>query len=258
MFTSSNVRNTTMPNQNAVETLQNSTSARLMSGKRILLVEDERPIREMVTFALSQEGYQIDEAEDGATAEAKIAEHLPDLILLDWMLPNVSGLELLRRWKRNESMQEIPIIMLTARVEERDKVDGLNSGADDYIIKPFSVKELSARIRAVLRRGASILDGQIRVGPLQLDSRAHRVYADGQPISLGPTEFRLLEFFMSHPDRVYTRTQLLDYVWGRNMYVEERTVDVHIVRLRKLLKPLDCGKMIQTVRGYGYRFSATQ
>ena len=248
-----------MPNQNAAEALQgSSTCAGPMNGKRILLVEDERPIREMVTFALTQDGYQIDEAEDGTAAEAKMAEHLPDLVLLDWMLPNVSGLELLRRWKRNESMQEIPIIMLTARVEERDKVDGLNSGADDYITKPFSVKELSARIRAVLRRGASILDDQIRVGPLQLDSKAHRVHADGQPISLGPTEFRLLEFFMSHPDRVYTRTQLLDYVWGRNMYVEERTVDVHIVRLRKLLKPLECGKMIQTVRGYGYRFSATQ
>ena len=248
-----------MPSQNAAEALQgSSTYTRPMNGKRILLVEDERPIREMVTFALTQDGYQIDEAEAGTAAEAKMAEHLPDLVLLDWMLPDVSGLELLRRWKRNESMQEIPIIMLTARVEERDKVDGLNSGADDYITKPFSVKELSARIRAVLRRGASILDDQIRVGPLQLDSKAHRVHADGQPISLGPTEFRLLEFFMSHPDRVYTRTQLLDYVWGRNMYVEERTVDVHIVRLRKLLKPLECGKMIQTVRGYGYRFSATQ
>lgn len=232
--------------------------AQPMSGKRILLVEDERPIREMVTFALSQDGYIIDEADDSNSAEAKIAEHLPDLILLDWMLPNVSGLELLRRWKRNESMQEVPVIMLTARVEERDKVDGLNSGADDYITKPFSVKELSARIRAVLRRGAGILGDQIRIGPLQLDSKAHRVWVDGQSINLGPTEFRLLEFFMSHPDRVYSRTQLLDYVWGRNMYVEERTVDVHIVRLRKLLKPLNCDRMIQTVRGYGYRFSAKQ
>ena len=248
-----------MQNQNALETPQPiSAHAQPMSGKRILLVEDERPIREMVTFALSQDGYIIDEADDSNSAEAKIAEHLPDLILLDWMLPNVSGLELLRRWKRNESMQEVPVIMLTARVEERDKVDGLNSGADDYITKPFSVKELSARIRAVLRRGAGILGDQIRIGPLQLDSKAHRVWVDGQSINLGPTEFRLLEFFMSHPDRVYSRTQLLDYVWGRNMYVEERTVDVHIVRLRKLLKPLNCDRMIQTVRGYGYRFSAKQ
>ncbi len=248
-----------MQNQNTVKALQNPSSrTKPMSGKRILLVEDEHSIREMVTFALSQDGYLIDEAEDSQSAEAKMAEHLPDLILLDWMLPNVSGLELLRRWKRNESTQEIPVIMLTAKVEERDKVDGLNSGADDYITKPFSVKELSARIRAVLRRGASIIGDQIRIGPIQMDSKAHRVHVSGQSINLGPTEFRLLEFFMSHPDRVYTRTQLLDYVWGRNMYVEDRTVDVHIVRLRKLLKPLGCGRMIQTVRGYGYRFSATQ
>ena len=235
---------------------QSSTQTQVMNGKRILLVEDERPIREMVTFALGQDGYVIDEAEDGTSAEAQIAEHLPDLILLDWMLPDVSGLELLRRWKRNDSMQEIPVIMLTARVEERDKVDGLDSGADDYITKPFSVKELSARIRAVLRRGTGSVDNQISIGSIMLDLNAHRAYVDGESINMGPTEFRLLEFFMTHPDRVYTRTQLLDYVWGRNMYVEERTVDVHIVRLRKLLKPLDCDQMIQTVRGYGYRFSA--
>ncbi len=246
-----------MQNQNATEALQKyRPHVQPMNGKRILLVEDERPIREMVTFALGQEGYLIDEAEDSRSAETRIAEHLPDLVLLDWMLPDVSGLELLRRWKRNEATQEIPIIMLTARVEERDKVDGLDSGADDYLTKPFSVKELSARIRAVLRRGSGIIEDSVSIGPIKLDSKAHRVYVDGQLINLGPTEFRLLEFFMTHPDRVYTRTQLLDYVWGRNMYVEERTVDVHIVRLRKLLKPLDCGQMIQTVRGYGYRFSA--
>ncbi len=235
---------------------QPSTQTLVMNGKRILLIEDERPIREMVTFALGQDGYVIDEAEDGTSAEAQIAEHLPDLILLDWMLPDVSGLELLRRWKRNDSTQEIPVIMLTARVEERDKVDGLDSGADDYITKPFSVKELSARIRAVLRRGTGSVENQISIGSIMLDLNAHRAYVDGESINMGPTEFRLLEFFMTHPDRVYTRTQLLDYVWGRNMYVEERTVDVHIVRLRKLLKPLDCDQMIQTVRGYGYRFSA--
>ncbi len=227
----------------------------VVTGKRILLVEDERPIREMVTFALGQDGYLIDDAEDGRAAESKIADHLPDLILLDWMLPDVSGLELLRRWKRNDSMQEIPIIMLTARVEERDKIDGLDSGADDYITKPFSVKELSARIRAVLRRGTAGIDNQVSIGPILLDLNAHRAYVGGESINMGPTEFRLLEFFMIHPDRVYSRSQLLDYVWGRNMYVEERTVDVHVVRLRKLLKPLDCDRMIQTVRGYGYRFS---
>jgi len=225
-----------------------------MRTKRILLVEDEQSIREMVAFALGQDGYVMDEAEDGRSAESKIADHLPDLILLDWMLPDTSGLELVRRWKRKESMQDVPVIMLTARVEERDKIDGLDSGADDYITKPFSVKELSARIRAVLRRGT--VDNQISIGPIKLDLNAHRALVGNHSIDMGPTEFRLLEFFMTHPDRVYTRTQLLDYAWGRNIYVEERTVDVHIVRLRKLLKPLECDHMIQTVRGYGYRFSA--
>ena len=229
---------------------------RVVSTKRILLVEDEQSIREMVSFSLGQDGYVIDEAEDGSSAELQIANHLPDLILLDWMLPDVSGLELIRRWRRKEAMQEIPVIMLTARVEERDKVDGLDSGADDYITKPFSVKELSARIRAVLRRGTGVVDKQVSMGPIMLDLNAHRAYVNSQSINMGPTEFRLLEFFMTHPDRVYTRSQLLDYVWGRNMYVEERTVDVHIVRLRKLLKPLGCDQIIQTVRGYGYRFSA--
>jgi two-component system phosphate regulon response regulator PhoB len=227
-----------------------------MSTKRILLVEDEQPIREMVSFALGQEGYVIDEAEDGRSAELQIANNLPNLILLDWMLPDVSGLELIRRWKREELLQEIPVIMLTARAEERDRVDGLDSGADDYITKPFSTKELTARIRAVLRRGTGTLKNEVNVGPILLNLNAHRAYINNQSISLGPTEFRLLEFFMTHTDRVYTRAQLLDYVWGRNMYVEERTVDVHIVRLRKLLKPLECDQMIQTVRGYGYRFSA--
>ncbi len=224
-----------------------------MRTKRILLVEDEQSIREMVAFALGQDGYVMDEAEDGQSAESKIADHLPDLILLDWMLPDTSGLELVRRWKRKESMQDVPVIMLTARVEERDKIDGLDSGADDYITKPFSVKELSARIRAVLRRGT--VDNQISIGPIKLDLNAHRALVGNHSIDMGPTEFRLLEFFMTHPERVYTRTQLLDYAWGRNIYVEERTVDVHIVRLRKLLKPLECDHMIQTVRGYGYRFS---
>lgn len=226
-----------------------------MSSKRILLVDDERSIREMVSFALGQEGYAIDEAGDGGSAELKIADNVPDLILLDWMLPDTTGLELLRRWKRKDALQETPIIMLTARVEERDKIDGLDSGADDYIAKPFSVKELTARIRAVLRRGASTLGNEVIVGPIKLDIDAHRAYVNEESINLGPTEFRLLEFFMTHVDRVYSRNQLLDYVWGRNMYVEERTVDVHIVRLRKLLKPLNCDQMIQTVRGYGYRFS---
>ena len=232
-----------------------SIQAQNMSSKRILLIEDEHSIREMVSFALGQEGYVIDEAENGSAAELQIANNLPDLILLDWMLPDTSGLELLRRWKRKDTMQEVPVIMLTARVEERDKIDGLDSGADDYITKPFSVKELTARIRAVLRRGSGSLENEVKIGPIRLDLNAHRAYVHDESLDMGPTEFRLLEFFITHPDRVYSRNQLLDYVWGRNMYVEERTVDVHIVRLRKLLKPLNCDQMIQTVRGYGYRFS---
>ena len=244
-----------MQNQYVAELHSIQTQAQSMSSKRILLVEDEHSIREMVSFALGQEGYVIDEAEDGRSAELKIADNIPDLVLLDWMLPDTSGLELLRRWKRKDALQETPIIMLTARVEERDKIDGLDSGADDYITKPFSVKELTARIRAVLRRGAGNLENEVIVGPIKLDVDAHRAYVNEESINMGPTEFRLLEFFMTHADRVYSRSQLLDYVWGRNMYVEERTVDVHIVRLRKLLKPLNCDQMIQTVRGYGYRFS---
>ena len=227
-----------------------------MSTKRILLVEDESSIREMVCFALRQDGYVIDEAEDGSFAQLQIENHLPDLILLDWMLPDTSGLELVRRWKRKKATQEIPIIMLTARVEERNKIDSLDSGADDYITKPFSVKELGARIRAVLRRGTGTVENQISIEPILLDLNAHRAYVNGQSLNIGPTEFRLLEFFMTHPERVYYRSQLLDHVWGRNIYVEERTVDVHIARLRKLLKPLKCDQMFQTVRGYGYRFSA--
>ena len=242
-------------NQNQTH-CQANNKAQIMSSKRILLVEDEHSIREMVSFALGQEGYVIDEAEDGSSAELQIANNLPDLILLDWMLPDTTGLELLRRWKRKDALQETPIIMLTARAEERDKIDGLDSGADDYITKPFSVKELTARIRAVLRRGTGTLENEVVVGPIKLDIDAHRAYVNEESINMGPTEFRLLEFFMTHVDRVYSRNQLLDYVWGRNMYVEERTVDVHIVRLRKLLKPLNCDQMIQTVRGYGYRFSA--
>ena len=244
-----------MQNQ-PVPTAVSESSNRVMSGKRILLVEDESFIREMVSFALGKDGYVIDEAENGSAAEIRMADHLPSLILLDWMLPDISGLELLRKWKRHDVTWEIPVIMLTARVEERDKIAGLDSGADDYITKPFSVKELSARIQAVLRRGSGSVENEVGIGRLLLDMDARRVYADGRPVNIGPTEFRLLEFFMTHPERAYTRSQLLDYVWGRNVYVEERTVDVHIVRLRKLLTSMDCEQMIQTVRGYGYRFSA--
>ena len=226
-----------------------------MKKHRILIVEDEKPIRDMVYFALDSDGYEIVEAVNGAQATEQLAQDLPSLILMDWMLPDVTGLELVRRIKRDEITCHIPIIMLTAKTEERDKIEGLDSGADDYITKPFSVRELSARIRAVMRR----IDGdesnnQLSYGKLLLDLDAHQVIIENDQIEVGPTEFRLLEFFMTHPDKVYSRAQLLDFVWGRSKFVEERTVDVHILRLRKLLKPYNCENMVQTVRGYGYRF----
>ena len=228
-----------------------------MSKRQILIVEDEKAIRDMVYFALNGDGYEIIEAIDGKQATEKLAFKCPDLILMDWMLPDVSGLELVRRIKRDEVTSGIPIIMLTAKTEERDKIEGLDSGADDYITKPFSIKELSARIRAVLRRTEINIEGsKLSYDKLVLDIDAHHVLIDGSQIEVGPTEFRLLEFFMTHPDKVYSRAQLLDYVWGRGKFVEERTVDVHILRLRKLLKPHNCHTMVQTVRGYGYRFAA--
>ncbi len=228
---------------------------RVMKKRKILIVEDEKPIREMVYFVLDSDGYEIIEAVDGKQAADKLAQGSPDLILMDWMLPDVSGLELVRRIKRDEFTREIPIIMLTAKTEERDKITGLDSGADDYITKPFSVKELSARIRAVIRRAeANISENKLSCGELVLDLDAHHVLIDSNQIEVGPTEFKLLEFFMTHPDKVYSRGQLLDFVWGRSKFVEERTVDVHILRLRKLLKPHNCHTMVQTVRGYGYQF----
>ena len=230
-------------------------SSRQMKKHRIMIVEDEKPIRDMVYFALDSDGYELLEAVDGRAATEKLAQDLPSLILMDWMLPDISGLELVRRIKRDEITSHIPIIMLTAKTEERDKIDGLDSGADDYITKPFSVRELSARIRAVMRRiDGDESDNKLTYGKLVLDLDAHHVIIDDTQIEVGPTEFRLLEFFMTHPDKVYSRAQLLDFVWGRSKFVEERTVDVHILRLRKLLKPYNCHQMVQTVRGYGYRF----
>jgi two-component system phosphate regulon response regulator PhoB len=228
-----------------------------MSGKTILIVEDEKPIREMVSFALGRAGYTLVEAGDIAEAFECLARQVPDLILLDWMLPGASGLELARRLKKDELTRDVPIIMLTARGEEEDKVTGLEAGADDYITKPFSPRELQARIKAVLRRATPEGEASvIRVDGLELDVGGHRVTAQGQSLEMGPTEFRLLEFFMTHPERVYSRSQLLDRVWGRNSFVEERTVDVHILRLRKALAPSGHDAMIQTVRGAGYRFSS--
>jgi len=228
-----------------------------MGDKRILVVEDESAIREMVRFPLNKAGFEVTEADDAVAAQDHIADALPDLILMDWMLPGMSGLDLARRLKREDYTREIPIIMLTARGEEDDRVGGLEAGADDYVTKPFSPRELVARIKAVLRRAQP--DGeeeQIDVGELRLDPSSHRVCAQGAPVEIGPTEFRLLHFFMTHPERVYSRSQLLDRVWGRSAYVEERTVDVHILRLRKSLAQHGYDRFIQTVRGAGYRFSA--
>jgi two-component system phosphate regulon response regulator PhoB len=221
-----------------------------------MIVEDEQPIREMLRFALGNAGYEVTEADDAYRAQHLLAERPPALILLDWMLPGISGLDFARRLKREEPTREIPIIMLTARAEEDHKIQGLDSGADDYITKPFSTRELLARIKAVLRRSSpQTADAVLVVGALTMDTASHRVSLAGQTLEMGPTEYRLLEFFMTHPERVYSRGQLLDRVWGRNVYVEERTVDVHIRRLRRILEPHHHEGLIQTVRGAGYRFS---
>ena len=230
--------------------------------KRILIVDDEPAIRDMVAFALRKGDYEPAHAGDAREAQAAIADRVPDLILLDWMLPGTSGLELARRWRKDSLTREVPIIMLTARGEENDRVGGLEAGVDDYVVKPFSARELLARIRAVMRRAREDdEDGSIGAGALRIDGAAHRVYArigDGEePVAIGPTEYRLLHFFMTHPERVYSRAQLLDYVWGGSVYVEERTIDVHIRRLRKTLEPAGLEHMVQTVRGAGYRFSTT-
>ncbi|WP_252177560.1 phosphate regulon transcriptional regulator PhoB [Endozoicomonas sp. 4G] len=226
-----------------------------MPGKTILIVDDEAPIREMVIVALEMAGYDCLEAADAKEAHSLIVDNKPDLILLDWMLPDVSGIELARRLKRNELTSEIPIVMLTAKGEEDHKIQGLETGADDYITKPFSPRELAARLKAVLRRAGG-LDNQspIVIKGLELDPVSHRVSIDGSPAEIGPTEYRLLQFFLTHQERAYTRGQLLDQVWGGNVYVEERTVDVHIRRLRKALGGNYEG-FVQTVRGTGYRFS---
>lgn len=227
--------------------------------QRILIVEDERAIRDMIAFALRRAGMEVICAEDALAAQQAIGERVPDLVLLDWMLPGMSGLEYARRLKRDELTREVPVIMLTARGEEDDRVIGLDTGVDDYVVKPFSTRELIARIKAVLRRVNPGSDGQVvKQGDLLLDTAAHRAFVGSQAITLGPTEYRLLSFFMTHAERVYSRSQLLDHVWGSNVYVEERTVDVHIRRLRKSLEPFGVERYVQTVRGAGYRFSTLE
>jgi two-component system phosphate regulon response regulator PhoB len=226
--------------------------------KRVLIVEDEPAIRDMVAFALRKAGMEAMHAADARAAQTAIADHIPDLILLDWMLPGMPGIDLARRLRREELTRDIPIIMLTARGEEMDRVNGLDAGVDDYVVKPFSARELVARIRAVMRRThGEDGEGVIEFGELRIDSAAHRVFAGNQIVSIGPTEYRLLHFFMTHPERVYTRSQLLDHVWGGGVYVEERTVDVHIRRLRVTLAPYAMENFVQTVRGAGYRFSSS-
>ena len=227
-----------------------------MTARRILVVEDEAAIRQMITFNLARAGFDVAEAGDCSSARSMIADQRPDLVLVDWMLPDSTGIELTRSLRRDAANSDLPIIMLTARVEERDKITGLDSGADDYITKPFSPRELLARIGALLRRSAPAADEPIVAGKLSLNPVSHRVTCDREEISLGPTEYRLLKFLMTNPERVYSRGQLLDFVWGQNVYVEERTVDVHIRRLRKALEPTASDKYVQTVRGVGYRFSA--
>ncbi|WP_257387968.1 phosphate regulon transcriptional regulator PhoB [Tahibacter caeni] len=226
--------------------------------KRILIVEDETAIRDMVAFALRKAGMDPVHAADARIAQSAIAERVPDMILLDWMLPGMSGLEYARRLRKEELTREVPIIMLTARGEEGDRVNGLDAGVDDYVVKPFSARELIARIKAVMRRThGDEGDGVVELGGLRIDGAAHRVYAGDQTVQIGPTEYRLLHFFMTHAERVYSRSQLLDQVWGGSVYVEERTVDVHIRRLRKTLEPYKLENLVQTVRGAGYRFSVT-
>lgn len=226
-----------------------------MAGKTVLIVDDEAPIREMLAVALAMAGFNCLEADNAQTAHGLIVDQQPDIILLDWMMPEVSGIELARRLKRDPISADIPIIMLTARGEEDNKIQGLEAGADDYITKPFSPRELIARLKAVLRRTATAgVDATIEVEGLRLDPSSQRVSSDNTPLDMGPTEFRLLQFFMSHPERAYTRGQLLDQVWGGNVYVEERTVDVHIRRLRLTLGAKH-RHLVQTVRGTGYRFS---
>jgi len=230
-----------------------------MPERTVLIVEDEFAIRDMLRMALEIADFNVLEAENIQDGYTQVVDHRPDIVLLDWMLPGGSGIELLRRLKREEGTAELPVIMLTAKTAEDNVIQGLDVGADDYITKPFAPRELIARIRALLRRTTPGQDqGRIEVNGLVLDAESRRIFVDENAVDMGPTEFNLLQFFMSHPERAYTRGQLLDHVWGANVYVEERTVDVHIRRLRKALQTdaADYSGLIQTVRGTGYRFSA--
>jgi len=230
---------------------------------RILVVEDEPSIAELIAINLTHAGYDVEKAMQTDIAIGLMKARLPNLIILDWMLPGKSGVQFAKELRANDRTRGLPILMLTAKSEESDKVLGLDSGADDYVTKPFSPKELIARVRALLRRQTPVEEtGPLTIGPLKLDPSSHRVLAirpdsDPKPVSLGPTEYRLLQFFMSNPERVHSRTNLLDNVWGNEVYIEERTVDVHIKRLRAALTPVNCDHYIETVRGSGYRITKT-
>lgn len=227
-----------------------------MSQFNILVVEDEQAIRDMLVMVLAQAGFVTEAADSVAEAQIALAKSLPDLILLDWMMPVTSGVEWVRRLKKEPAYRDIPVILLTARGEEEDKVKGLEVGADDYMTKPFSPKELAARIRAVLRRvGKLSATDTVTLGDLQLDIGQHRFTIGNQHVDISPTEFRMVQFFMTHPDKVFSRSQLLDQIWGRSVFIEERTIDVHIRRLRKVLDEYNRGDLLQTVRGFGYKFS---
>jgi two-component system phosphate regulon response regulator PhoB len=224
----------------------------------VLVVEDESAIAELISINLRHAGYEVTVAASAEQAQAAVDAVLPDLVLLDWMLPGQSGVHLARQWRGAARTRELPIIMLTARADESDKIAGLDAGADDYLPKPFSTGELLARIRAVLRRRApEALDSAVEVAGLRLDPSTRRVSRAGEEVKVGPTEFRLLHFFMTHPERVHSRAQLLDRVWGDHVFIEERTVDVHVKRLREALAPVQSSHVIETVRGAGYRLTQT-
>lgn len=231
-----------------------------MAQSKILIIEDEAAIRDMLKFTLTASDYEVVEAANAEDGWKLALEHKPDLILLDWMMPGTSGVALAKRLRQNDKTLTIPIIMLTARGEEEDQVQGFDSGADDYVIKPFSPRALVARIQALLRRQSSekVQSDELVSGSMRLDLGSHRFYVRDEEVKLGPTEFKLIHFFMTHANRVFSRSQLLDHVWGQNVVVEERTVDVHIRRLRKLLEPTNVADYIQTIRGSGYRFSIVE
>ena len=223
---------------------------------RVLVVEDESAIAELISINLRHAGYEVTIAGAADQAQFEVDRVLPDLVVLDWMLPGQTGLALAKRWRAQARTRDLPIIMLTARAEESDKISGLDAGADDYLVKPFSTNELLARIRAVLRRKApEALDSVVEIAGLKLDPATRRVTRDAREVRVGPTEFRLLHFLMTHPERVHSRAQLLDRVWGDHVFIEERTVDVHVKRLREALNPVNCSQMIETVRGAGYRLT---